>query len=202
MVVVPMTDLTPEDLDEGEKLLSAATPCPWDVDARGVGAPDLSWVCEFVEVLADADAIVWLRNNGEALIATAMLLELQKIEPERSAVMLLEDERDALKVEVERLTVMNEDLEAKIERLTDETTEAWSAAEGAESERDSLSEAYAQALDSLELAEKHSDEFAAERNALKVENKRLKVTGTVPPGPSPKPCHYCGRFVCTHIQEI
>ena len=48
--------------------------------------------------------------------------------------------------------------------------------QAAEAERDRLSASYSQALDSLHLAEKHSDEFAAEANALRLKLERIRAT--------------------------
>ncbi len=70
-----MTNLTPEELSEGEKLLGAATSEPWVRDGHGISSmADVvhgdGWVVDENYVAApDAAAIVWLRNNAPALIA-------------------------------------------------------------------------------------------------------------------------------------
>lgn len=75
--------LTPEQLEEGKKLLSETTPGPWhrsglhfrnDPDPHRVKGPAIGCIpagAVSKEPEADVETIVWLRNNSEALIETA-----------------------------------------------------------------------------------------------------------------------------------
>lgn len=64
-----MTDLTPEELTKGEKLLGTATPKPWHHNGDAITAapslPHVAYSCYG----DDAALIVWARNNAPALIA-------------------------------------------------------------------------------------------------------------------------------------
>lgn len=69
--------MTPEEREEGRRLLAEATEGPWELDASGYS------ICSAAEFVAEADGesdrafIVWARNHlAELLDAQALLAEM------------------------------------------------------------------------------------------------------------------------------
>lgn len=100
-----MSDLTSEELDEGERLLTAATPRPWSEHRCAPRGPNGERIDEWND--SNAEAIVWAMNNAPALIAAARVgLERKTLAEDIAAqndVVRLKAERDALTTELEAL---------------------------------------------------------------------------------------------------